>query len=76
MGNKSPWQREWDRKERSSALKELAVLVLFFGAFYLGWGVIHRHKVDEKIDNFNMSDIRGAAKHQAQMWLKEVRDAD
>ena len=70
---KSPWQRQWDRNERGDALKELAGLMIVFGLFFLAWGVFHGPLIAEKVDNY---DLRGAAKHQAQVWLKAVNDAD
>ena len=65
---KSPWQREWEEKEREDSLKEIARVVLFFGAVYLiGFVCFH----GPKMGTFDKHSMAGAVKYQAQAWLGE-----
>jgi hypothetical protein len=68
VGSKSQLQREWDAQERRGALKDLAGVLVAAGLCFLLWGIFFSGpKTPAKIDQHN---VNGAAKHQAQAWLK------
>ena len=72
---KSPWQREWERNERHKGARELMLVFLIGVACYLAWNT-HRGAAIEPEHQVKQTDMRGAAKYQAQTWLKGGRDAD